>query len=221
VRSTSGVAVLRCAAGIGLGYLLGTFPSSDVVVRLARSDIDLRQQGSGNPGAANALQLLGPRWGGAVLAADVGKGALACAAGRLVAGDIGAHLGGTAAVIGHCYPVWSEFKGGGKGVATSAGQCLATFPAYFPIDLAVAFGTARWRRGAWVTSAAASATWVIGSWWWWRRGWPNLWGPEPNGALMVGALLSGTAIMSRFWQTRNRASAGWFPCRPEGKRSGS
>jgi len=197
--------VLRLIAAATTGYALGTIPSADVAARLAtRGVTDLRREGSGNPGAANAMAVLGKGWGYGVLLADVTKGAAACGAGRRLGGDTGAHIGGTAAVVGHCLPVWNGFRGG-KGVAASAGQCLATFPAYFPIDLGVAWATARWRRQAMAATAAASLTWVIAGAVWWRRGWPNLWGPQPSAALPLAAAATSAVILSRFMAARSRA----------------
>jgi len=197
--------VLRLIAAATTGYALGTIPSADVAARLAtRGVTDLRREGSGNPGAANAMAVLGKGWGYGVLLADVTKGAVACGAGRRLGGDTGAHIGGTAAVVGHCLPVWNGFRGG-KGVAASAGQCLATFPAYFPIDLGVAWATARWRRQAMAATAAASLTWVIAGAVWWRRGWPNLWGPQPSAALPLAAAATSAVILSRFMAARSRA----------------
>ncbi|MBA2609260.1 MAG: glycerol-3-phosphate acyltransferase, partial [Actinobacteria bacterium] len=136
------LSLARVAAAGGVGYLLGTLPSAHLAARLAsKGRVDLRDAGSGNPGAANAMAVLGPRWGQGVLAADIAKAALACRAGRHLAGSAGEHVAGTAAVIGHCYPIWNGFRGG-KGVGCSVGQVLATFPAYFPVDLAVAAATA-------------------------------------------------------------------------------
>ena len=121
------IRLLSAAAG---GYLLGTVPSADIASQLATGGaVDLRSSGSGNPGGTNARRLLRHRAGGAVIAADVGKGAVACVCGRRFAGDLGAHVAGVAAVAGHCYPLWSRFRGG-KGVATSFGQCVYTFPAW-------------------------------------------------------------------------------------------
>ena len=101
------------------GYLAGTVPSADLAARMATGgDVDLRAAGSGNPGAANAMQVLGPCWGYGVLAADVAKGAAAAVVGRRLAGTTGAHVGATAAVVGHCWPAWTGFRGG-KGVATA------------------------------------------------------------------------------------------------------
>jgi glycerol-3-phosphate acyltransferase PlsY len=197
--------MLRLIAAATTGYALGTIPSADVAARLAtRGATDLRDAGSGNPGAANAMAVLGKGWGYGVLIADVTKGAAACATGRRLAGAVGAHIGGTAAVVGHCLPVWNGFRGG-KGVAASAGQCLATFPAYFPIDLGVALATARWRRQALAATVAASVTWVGAGVVWWRRGWPNLWGPQPSAALPLAAVATSGVILSRFMVARSRA----------------
>ncbi len=190
----------RIVSAIGVGYVLGTFPTADLVARRAGGGVDLRSAGSGNPGSANALQVLGARAGATVLAGDIGKGALACAAGALVAGPVGAHAAGTASVIGHCYPVWNGFRGG-KGVATSVGQCLATFPAYFPIDVAVAVVTAanpRWKQRAFAATGASSACWVAGGLVWWVRGKRNLWGPRPSAMLPLASAASSAVIIHRF-----------------------
>ncbi|MGQ0826674.1 MAG: glycerol-3-phosphate acyltransferase [Actinomycetota bacterium] len=191
-------------AAAAVGYLLGTIPSADIAARLATGGhVDLRSSGSGNPGGANAKNVLGARWGYAVMAGDIGKGAFACVAGRALAGDVGAHIGGTASVIGHCFPVWSGFRGG-KGVGCSVGQCAITFPAYFPIDLGVAAATAAgpWRSRALAATATASATWVGAGYLWWRRGWTNLWGPRPSVALPLAAAASSAVILYKFASAR-------------------
>lgn len=190
------------------GYLFGTFPTADLVAR--RAAVDLRSTGSGNPGSANALNVLGARAGATVLAGDVGKGAAACAIGAVIAGPVGAHVAGTSSVVGHCYPVWTGFRGG-KGVATSVGQCLATFPAYFPIDVAVAVVTAanpRWKQRAFAATAASSAFWVTGGVVWWARGMRNMWGPKPTAMLPIASLLSSAVIMQRFIAERDATSTG-------------
>lgn len=192
---------LRLAAATAVGYLAGTLPSADVAARLATGGAtDLRAAGSGNPGAANAMALIGPAWGYGILVADVGKGVLAAQAGHRLAGGDGAHAAGAAAVIGHCFPVWNGFRGG-KGVAASAGQCLATFPAYTPIDLALAAVTALspwWKRRAFAATTVASTAWVGTAVLWWRRNWPNAWGPVPSAALPLAAAVSSSVILYRF-----------------------
>lgn len=191
---------LRLAAAALIGYLAGSVPSADLAVRLAGTGADLRTTGSGNPGAANAIAVLGPRWGYAVMAADIAKGAVGSAAGRRLAGGDGAHVAGVASVVGHCLPVWSRGRGG-KGVATSVGQCAATFPAWSMLDLAVAGAVAaspRWKRRALVATAASSTAWVAAALLWWRHQLPNLWGPRPTAALPLAAAASSAVIMWRF-----------------------
>jgi acyl phosphate:glycerol-3-phosphate acyltransferase len=189
----------RLAAASATGYLLGTVPSAGIASRVASSATDLRAAGSGNPGGLNALRVLGRRSGSAVAAADVAKGFAACAAGRRLAGDAGAHVAGVAAVVGHCYPVWTGFRGG-QGVATSFGQCLSTFPVYAPFDAALAVAVARApmvRRPALASVAVASTAWVAVSVVWWRRRWPNLWGPPPSGALPLANAATVAVLASR------------------------
>ncbi len=194
----------RLAAAAALGYLVGTFPTADLVSRRSSGGIgdavDLRRAGSGNPGAANALQVLGPRAGLAVMVGDVAKGAVASLLGGAVAGPIGAHMAGSSSVVGHCLPVWSGGRGG-KGVAAGVGQCLATFPASVPIELAVAGATIAlpgWTRRTRAASIAACACWVAAATVWWRRSLPNLWGPRPTVALPLAALASSAVILGRF-----------------------
>lgn len=193
------------------GYLLGTIPSADLAARSASKKtgspaVDVRAEGSGNPGATNVNRLLGPRYGLMVMAADVAKGAAAGFLGRAQAGAVGAHVGSVAAVVGHCFPVWNGFRGG-KGVATSVGQCAATFPAYTPASLAVAAGTTavpglRRDRAALTVTAVSSAAWVGAGVWWWLKRRPNLWGPRPTVLLPIANAASSAVVLYRFVSTR-------------------
>ena len=136
-----------------------------------------------------------------MIAADIVKGAASCAVGRRLAGDTGAHVSGTAAVIGHCFPAWNGFRGG-KGVAVSLGQCLATFPGYVPIALAVAALTVagKWRYRTRAATISASLAWVAAALLWWRKGWANAWGPRPTAALPAAAAVSTAVILFKFAQ---------------------
>lgn len=202
--------ILRLAGAAGLGYLVGTVPSADVVTRIATGgSVNIREVGTGNPGAANVAGVLGKKWGAVVMVADLLKGVVATRLGGRVAGDLGQHLAGPASVVGHCYPVWEDFDGG-KGVATSEGQVLGTFPVYFPIDVAVAFTTSRipaFERQAFAATEVASAVWVASAVLWWRKQWPNLWGPEPTLALPLAAAASSAVIRRRFLDTQARVDA--------------
>jgi glycerol-3-phosphate acyltransferase PlsY len=197
----------RLLVAAGIGYLLGTVPSADIASRLASGGrVDLRASGSRNPGAVNAGRVLGTTAGRAVTIADVGKAYAACAVGDAVAGDLGAHVAGVAAVVGHCYPAWNEFDGG-KGVATSFGQCLYTFPVAAPVDLALAIGVARvpgLRRPGLVSTAVASSVWLLLSFVWWRRRLPNSWGPSPSAALFVANCATVGVVASRFLNAHRR-----------------
>ncbi|MDR3349031.1 MAG: glycerol-3-phosphate 1-O-acyltransferase PlsY [Acidaminococcales bacterium] len=110
-----------------LGYLLGSIPSGLLVGRYLRG-IDIRKYGSKNLGATNMFRVLGPKPALAVLLADMGKGALAALSALYFASDETASvIGGVMAIIGHSYPLFSDFKGG-KGVATGLGVILALMP---------------------------------------------------------------------------------------------
>lgn len=110
---------------VPLAYLLGTFPSADLVAR--HHGVDVPAEGSGNPGASNVLRLLGWKAGALVLFLDAAKGAIAAGAGLAIDGHRGAWILGVAAVMGHVFPVWRRFKGG-RGVATGAGVIIVVYP---------------------------------------------------------------------------------------------
>ncbi len=189
------------------GYLLGTVPSADIAARLATGgDVDLRSSGSRNPGGVNAIRLLGNTPGRAVIVADVAKGYAACACGRLAGGVTGAHIAGVAAVVGHCYPAWSGFRGG-KGVATSFGQCLYTFPVFAPVQMGVAVAATRIPRvqqRALVSAGAASAAWLTASILWWKRDLSNSWGPAPTVGLPLATAATVLVVGSAFARALRR-----------------
>jgi glycerol-3-phosphate acyltransferase PlsY len=196
---------LRLAGAAALGYALGGISSADLLARRASDGrIDLREWGSRNPGAMNALRIFGPRTGFTVAGADVVKAAVACRLGQRLAGGAGAHVGGVAAVVGHCYPARQGWQGG-KGVATSGGQCLGAFPVYFPLDLAIGItatalagpGRAGGQR-ALVATAVPAVCWILAGLVWWRCDWPNGWGPRPTAALPLANAISTAVVASRF-----------------------
>lgn len=141
-------------------YLLGTFPTAILVGQ--RRGHDVTQEGSGNPGASNTLRTMGPRAGAAVLAGDLGKGALAAAMG-LATGDraIGVTCG-LAAVLGHVAPVTRRFRGG-KGVATAAGMAFVLVPLVALVLAGVWAVVVRLSRTASVGSVAISAGLPLGA----------------------------------------------------------
>ena len=107
-----------------LSYILGSSNMAKYIAAIKK--VDLSAGGSGNPGASNAVILMG--WGAGVLVAihDIGKSALAVVLARALFPDaplIGA-AAGVAAVLGHIFPFWMKFKGG-KGFASYLGMTIA------------------------------------------------------------------------------------------------
>lgn len=200
------MSALGVVAAGAVGYLCGTFPSADLVSRIAtRGAVDLRTEGSGNPGAHNAMIVLGARWGALVLGADVLKGFVAGRLGLAIGGGAGAYVAATLAIAGHIVPVWSRFRGG-KGVATSAGACAAVFPVYFPIDVAVTVAGAVARRRAPVITRLSTACWIVAAVVWWSLDLPNGWGPAPSFGLVAFSVVSGALILTKFAASPSKLS---------------
>jgi glycerol-3-phosphate acyltransferase PlsY len=110
-----------------IGYLLGSFPTGIMAGRLAGIG-DVRAYGSGKTGFTNSLRTMGLRWAAVVLLIDAAKGAAPVLIGQLVFDQPwAAALGGVAAVIGHTWPVFANFRGG-RGVATAFGAFIAVSP---------------------------------------------------------------------------------------------
>lgn len=115
-------------------YLIGSIPTALIVSRNFFK-IDIREYGSGNMGATNTFRVLGSKFGTIVMIGDVLKGMLAVALYNLLPYYISNPIDrtnlmiglGLAAVVGHIYPIWAQFKGG-KGVATLFGMVLAIQP---------------------------------------------------------------------------------------------
>jgi len=113
-----------------LAYLVGATPTS-LWVGKGIYGVDLRTRGSGNLGATNTFRVLGWKAALPVFAVDVLKGwGPVWLFPRIDAA--GASWGwaaayGAAAIVGHVFSLWVQFRGG-KGVATGAGVFLALAP---------------------------------------------------------------------------------------------
>ncbi len=198
---------VRHALATAVGYAIGNLPSATVAQRLAGGGHDLTTEGTGNPGAANAAQILGARWGAAVTVADIAKAVVAARIGRRIDGPHGADVAATAAVVGHCHPVG---RPGGKGVAASIGQVIGTVPAYLPLDAATAVVTAKlpwFRHRTRVATTAGSIVWVATTTLWWKRRWPNPGASPATWTLPAGALVSSVVIARRFEAEAARVDA--------------
>jgi glycerol-3-phosphate acyltransferase PlsY len=119
-----------------LGYLSGSLPFSIWITRYAIG-VDVRDSGSGHATTTNTLRQAGVKWGVLVFVLDVAKGFLpTLLAIRLGAPDFIIPLTAVSAVIGHCWPVFAQFRGG-MGLATLGGGFLAILPKAFLIALAL------------------------------------------------------------------------------------
>ena len=131
----TGLSALACLV---VAFLIGSIPTALLLGRLR--GVDIREHGSGNVGATNAMRVLGRGWGLACLLADILKGCLPALLPMAeflgLAGPIDAWMWafGLAAIAGHMFSPWLRFRGG-KGVATSLGVMLAIAP----IPMLVAF----------------------------------------------------------------------------------
>src|ERR1700716_822240 len=192
--------------GVLVGYVIGMFPSADLVTRDAtRGAVDLRASGSGNPGGLNAARVLGKKWGLLVIVLDTAKGALAGFVG-LAFGGAGAYAAGTAVIAGHCWPVWNGFRGG-KGVAAAGGSFVAVFPPMFPIDGLTTLAVAAATRNSRLAIRAALVLWVVAAAVWWVADLPTWWGPAPGPGLLIYAVLGAGMIVVRFWKTDRAGGA--------------
>ncbi|MDW2994448.1 MAG: glycerol-3-phosphate 1-O-acyltransferase PlsY [Alphaproteobacteria bacterium] len=112
-----------------ISYLLGSVPMGLLLTRMAGKG-DLRQVGSGNIGATNVMRVGGLRMAGLTWVLDMAKAIVAVLIGKYVAGDVFGAWCGFAAIVGHCYPIWLNFKGG-KGISCLFGVLLAISPVSF------------------------------------------------------------------------------------------
>jgi acyl phosphate:glycerol-3-phosphate acyltransferase len=125
--------MLELGTKLLVAYLIGTVLGSLILGRLR--GVDIRNMGSGNAGATNALRTQGKLFGILVLLIDIAKGILAVwwlPAAVLPGIGIDPDVSrawltvacGFAVIVGHVYPVWFEFRGG-KGAATVIGVVAA------------------------------------------------------------------------------------------------
>ena len=190
------VATLPVLGVAALGYVAGMLPSAEIVA----AGLDPRGAGSGNPGAANIASLLGKRAGATVFGMDMGKAVVAGQVGRAVAGGPGANVAACAAVLRHCFPANRGFLGG-KGVAASFGQMLATFPAYLPVDIAlgvVATKSDFWKAKPVATIGVTCGLWTLLATVWTKHRLPNAWAPAAGCSMPVAAAVASAAIIYRF-----------------------
>lgn len=126
-----------------IAYLLGNLSFAFILGKLIMKK-DVRDYGSGNSGATNAIRAFGAKIGVLAFIGDVLKGIIAVIIGRALGGEIGGYVAGALVIIGHNWPILLHFKGG-KGVATTVGVVLVISPLIalicFIIGFVIAFFT--------------------------------------------------------------------------------
>jgi len=116
-----------------LGYLAGSLPFSVWVTRRVKG-MDVRDAGSGHATTTNTIRQAGFGWGALVLILDIAKGFIPTYLALRVTQDATSYsqsilpylvpLTAACAVIGHCWPLFAQFRGG-MGLATFGGAMLA------------------------------------------------------------------------------------------------
>lgn len=174
-----------------IAYLIGALPTANWIAGMV--GIDLRNQGSGNPGANNAFRLGGAGLGASVLFAEMAKGAGATLLGGLIAGEHGMVAAGIGAVAGNLYNVFYQFKGG-KGLGITAGVLLVAWPTAL-VPVLVVIGLAAWithsSDGASIIAIVSLTVMAII---WNAAEWTTGWGVSEHRLLLVLSIAMGLLI---------------------------
>lgn len=196
------VSLLRVAAAVLIAFALGAIPFALVVGKLFWK-VDVREHGSGNPGATNTLRTLGWKAAIPVAALDIAKGAVAVVvAGWLVprgleAGplyhDAAVVLAGIAAVAGHAFSPFLGFRGG-KGIATIAGALGVLTPKLLLIAVIVWLVVVIATRYVSLASIMAALSAPV-----------IMWFIPPENPFLVPLLILGPALI--IWLHRKNAKA--------------
>ncbi len=194
---------MQIAIAMVAAYLLGSVNFAVFVGRM--HGVDIRQEGSGNPGMSNVLRTLGRGPAAMVLAGDAVKGVAGAYAGFVASGSgdplsAWAFAAGFAAVLGHCYPIFHSFKGG-KGVATGAGVVLFTMPLVAVVVIGAWFLLVRLTKTASVASLIVTVAAVPLALW--------------RGAELPAMIWLSATILLVVW--RHRTNIGRMISRTEGK----
>ena len=119
-----------------LGYLSGSLPFSLWITRLVKG-VDVRDSGSGHATTTNTIRQAGFLPGALVFLLDVAKGFIPVWLAFHAAPSVWvAPVAAACAVVGHCWPVFAQFRGG-MGLATAGGGILAVSPLSFLVSVAL------------------------------------------------------------------------------------
>lgn len=159
-----------CVLFIILSYIIGSIPFG-LVIGKGVCKIDIREHGSKNIGTTNAIRVLGKKVGFLVFFFDVFKGMFVILILKILAKlniwetPIEYLFYGAGAIIGHCFSIFLNFKGG-KAVATSLGVVLILTPipaiACLIVFLIVLYTTGYVSLGStFATITVVATTWIL------------------------------------------------------------
>ena len=105
-----------------ISYFMGSIPFGYILTKIFLKK-DIREIGSGNIGATNALRTGNKGIGYSTLILDILKAVVPVVYVKIFYQDF-LYLASLSAFLGHVFPIWLKFKGG-KGVATYVGILFA------------------------------------------------------------------------------------------------
>jgi len=155
------IQIIKFVGAVVLSYLVGSIPTAYIFGKVMKG-IDIREHGSGNVGATNVFRVLGKRPGTAVLIIDIIKGVIPVVfvAGFLAPYAVGRIAAAVAAVCGHNWTCFLNFKGG-KGVATTLGVLIGLTVAIPEARPAVALCVLSWSLCFAVTGIISASSLVL------------------------------------------------------------
>ena len=144
-----------------ISYLMGSIPFGLILTKIFLKK-DIREIGSGNIGATNALRTGNKTIGYLTLFLDILKAVIPIVYVKIFYQDF-LYVASLSAFLGHVFPIWLKFKGG-KGVATYVGILFAInfyFGIVFIISWFVTFGISKFSSLSSLVAAASIPIYLL------------------------------------------------------------
>ena len=144
-----------------VSYLMGSIPFGFILTKIFLKK-DIREIGSGNIGATNALRTGNKTLGYSTLVLDILKAVAPVIYVKIFYQDF-LYIASLCAFLGHVFPIWLKFKGG-KGVATYVGILFAIniyFGIIFTISWFVTFFISKYSSLSSLVGAASIPIYLL------------------------------------------------------------
>ena len=144
-----------------ISYLMGSIPFGFILTKIFLKK-DIREIGSGNIGATNALRTGNKTIGYSTLVLDILKAVIPVIYVKIFYQDF-LYIASLCAFLGHVFPIWLKFKGG-KGVATYVGILFAiniNFGIIFTISWFVTFFISKYSSLSSLVGAASIPIYLL------------------------------------------------------------